>query len=52
MEMPNTTLPAALSSGLLPPRRSSKSMTGNVTSKRVRRKAMMNSSHESVKDRQ
>src|SRR6185369_15836054 len=44
--------PTALVCGLRPPRSMVQMTIGKVTSKRVTRKAMMNSSQESVKQRQ
>ena len=48
MEIANTRVPAALVSGLRPARSISQMITGRVTSNRLSRKAMMNSSHDRV----
>ena len=51
-EMAKTMVPAALTSGVSPARINSKIITGSVTSNRDSRSAMMNSSQDSVNDRQ
>ena len=52
MEIAKTIVPAALTSGVNPARSISKIMTGKVTSNRLSKNAIINSSQDNVAERQ